>query len=63
MIIVVTRSPLFYLFSIFFKVRQQVHSRSELAKHQLDLEDIVTEEAIPDLGYISMLFASKYVLI
>ncbi|XP_066919925.1 coiled-coil and C2 domain-containing protein 2A-like [Clytia hemisphaerica] len=32
------------------KVRQQVHSRSQLAKRQLDLEDMVTEEAIPDIG-------------
>lgn len=32
------------------KVRQQVHSRSQLAKRHLDLEDIVVEEDIPDIG-------------
>ena len=34
-----------------FQVRQQVHTRSQLAKRQLDLEDMVTEENIPDIGY------------
>jgi len=32
------------------KAREQVHTRSQLAKRQLDLEDIVVEEAIPDIG-------------
>ena len=32
------------------QVREKVHARYEMAKRQVDLEDIVTEEAIPDLG-------------
>lgn len=33
-----------------FKARQQVYVRSQLAKRQVDLDDIVLEEAIPDIG-------------
>ncbi|XP_065666713.1 coiled-coil and C2 domain-containing protein 2A isoform X3 [Hydra vulgaris] len=32
------------------KVREQVYNRSQIAKRQLSLEDVVVEEAIPDIG-------------
>lgn len=39
-----------YFVILFLKARQQVYVRSQLAKRQVDLDDIVLEEAIPDIG-------------
>ena len=42
------------------KVRQEVHQRSQLTKHQYDLEDMIIEDVVPDIGTLGLQLAKLF---
>ena len=45
---------LLYIIMIYFlsQARKNVLARSQIAKRQLDLTDVVIEDEVPDIGYV-----------
>ena len=41
------------------KIRDDVTQRSLIAKRQMELKDMIIEDEVPDIGYVSFILMAK----